>query len=175
MTKSSGVSTELVLRAQPDKGEAVGLIAKLLQKIAMLWQIPNFTPQNSVLLAEWIFDNYQCEPLEVIVQCLQNPPIELLEEKTWRLTPDVITIWMKPFLEKQAAELEKNNQELKQEFKDKLPEINYESFKKRLAEGKALNDNKPQHWKDDPGYKAFKDERIKQSVQPRKTDEQKPK
>lgn len=166
MTKSSKVDTALVLRAQPDKGEVVAHIAKLLQRMAMLWQIPNFTAQNAVILAEWTFDNYSCEPLELITECLTNPPIEQMEEKTWRLTPDTITKWMWPFLEKQAMKLEKDNQANKETFKKELPEINYESFKKRIAEGTALQDTrKNNRWTQDPEYQKLKADRYREKMQ----------
>lgn len=136
-------------------------IALMLEKIATLWQIPNWSMNNSVLLAGWIFENYPNEPLEVIINCLKNPPVT--EDKIYRLTPDVITQWMVVFLEKEAVKRETENNKLKEGFKQPLTEINYESFKKRLAEGTALQDKKEKSnkdWVNDTEYQEFKNRLI---------------
>lgn len=156
---------DVILKEQTDKTETLGLIARSLEKIAMLWQIPNWTPGNSVLLAEWIFDNYGYEPLELILNCLAKPPID--QDKIYRLTPDVITKWMSVALEEQAAKREKENLKLKMNFNDPLEQVDYESFKKRIEEGTALKDSKPKHWADDEEYKRFKAERMKQQLKPK--------
>lgn len=142
----------------------------LLEKVAMLWQIPNWTANNSVLLAEWVYETYNCEPLEVIIKCFQNPPTTdaegnpiLEKDRTWRLTPEVVTKWMAIQLGKESAKRERDLEKFKAGFKDKLPDVDYESFKKRLAEGTALKDNKPKHWKDDPKYQEFKQQRMIQN------------
>lgn len=165
LVKQSGLSMELVLRAQPDKAQAITHIALLIERIAMLWQMPNWSMQNSILLAEWTFENYECEPLEVISKCLKNPPAMVAaDNKTWRLTPEVITNWMTGFLEKAAIEREQENQKMKEAFKHELPEIDYESYKKRINEGTALQDNKPKRWTQDEGYQKFKAERFRKAV-----------
>lgn len=156
MTKSSGVSTALILKEQPDKSKAIGLIAKHLEKIAMLWQIPNWTPNNSVLLAEWVYENYSYEPLEVILKALTSPPVA--EDKTYRLTPDVVKGWLTAELEREAIKREKEEEKAKEDFKAELPHVDYEAFKKRVEEGTAL---RPDHtknkrpWQSDPDYQKF--------------------
>jgi hypothetical protein len=158
--KSSGLSTGLILREQPDKVAAITHIALLIDRVAKLWQMQNWTQENSVMLAEWTFETYSCEPLEVITGCLKNPPVSA--EKTWRLTPEVIAQWMTGTLEKEAIAREKEHQRLKDEFKTELPNVNYESFKKRLAEGTALSDDKrkTERWTQDEAYQKFKAERM---------------
>lgn len=157
MTKSSEINTGLILREQPDKGQAVAVIAKLLSKIATLWQIPNWSAENSVILADWTYENYSYEPMEVIIEALKNPPVT--DEKTWRLTPEVIAKWMTAQLEKESVKRETELQKFKDQFKEKLPDVDYESFKKRLEEGTALPDDKKKRgWKDDAEYQKFSQE-----------------
>lgn len=86
------------------------------------------------------------------------------DNKTWRLTPEVITNWMTGFLEKAAIEREQENQKMKEAFKHELPEIDYESYKKRINEGTALQDSKPKRWTQDEGYQRFKAERFRKAV-----------
>jgi len=159
VSKSTTLLPDVILREQSNKEETLGLIARSLEKISMLWQIPNWTPGNSVLLAEWIFDNYGFEPLELILNCLAKPPID--QDKIYRLTPDVVSKWMSQALEKQAAEREKENLKLKMDFNEPLDKVDYESFKKRIAEGTALKPEPKKHWSDDENYKAFKAERMR--------------
>lgn len=159
----------LILNEQPDKGAAIELIANLLANIATLWQIPNWTANNSVLLAEWVFQTYKYEPLETIFKCLQNPRVG--DDKIYRLTPDVVTKWMSDTLDEAAATREAELKKYKAQFAEKLPDIDYDSFKKRLAEGTALRSDKPKHWKDDAGYLAFKNERMLKHIKDDKQDE----
>ena len=63
-----------------------------------MYQIKDFGPQNALLLSEWIYENYKYEQLESITRCLENPPA--LDEKIWRLTPDVIQSWFMAYLDK---------------------------------------------------------------------------
>lgn len=104
---------------------------------------------------------------------MENPPI--VEDKIYRLTPDVVTQWMANALEKEAAKRETELKKYKQQFTEKLPDVDYDSFRKRLAEGTALKDNKPKHWKDDPDYQKFKNERMlnhaKEDLNEQKTSE----
>lgn len=162
MTSSTG---SLVLRAQPDKAEALKQIAYSLDRLYKLYQIPNWSADNSVLLAEWIFDNYNCEPLELIVKTLNNPPD--VEKDNWRLTPDVISKWMKIALEKYSQQIEKENLSMKPEVKEELPNVDYESFKKRISSG-ALPEVKPPNPFKDPGYLEFKNQRMIQQMKNKK-------
>jgi hypothetical protein len=158
LTTSSTASTALILREQPDKAGTIEVIANLLARVGTLWQIPNWTADNSVLLAEWIYGNYPCEPLDTIFKCLKNPPVT--DDKIYRLTPDVITQWMAVYLEKDAIAREQENQRYKAQFTERLPDVDYNSFRKRIAEGTALREDKPKHWKDDPDYQKFKQDRM---------------
>lgn len=145
----------------------------------MLWQIPNWSPNNSVVLAEWIFDTYTYEPLEVIVECLKNPIVD--EEKIYRLTPDVITKWMAVHLEKAVDRRERYHQKQKEIEKNllgtaMLPETASDEEKQKeyvdfytkhffkFREDFDAIDKKPDHWSADEKYKAFKAERLRQQL-----------
>lgn len=99
---------EIALVSQPDASiEAMKQIAYALQRLALLYQIPNWTENNSVLLAEWIYDNYKYSSLELILSALKNPDYELQgTDKNYRLTPDNIKVFMKKALEKDAEKRE---------------------------------------------------------------------
>lgn len=108
MTKLSSVNLEIALVSQPDASiEAMKQIAYALQRLALLYQIPNWTENNSVLLAEWVYDNYKYSSLELILSALKNPDYELQgTDKNYRLTPDNIKVYMKKALEKDADKRE---------------------------------------------------------------------
>jgi hypothetical protein len=148
--KSSGLNTALILKEQPDKGEAIMHISLLLEKIAMLWQIPNWTANNSVLLAEWVYDTYQYDSMETVLKCLKNPPVDNdpKAEKNWRLSPDLIQKWMLPFLEKDSMYRETSrpkNEEVELSYKPifdwpcALSPVKNKEARKRIWE-KLLND-----------------------------------
>lgn len=158
LTKLSGTNTDLILREQPDKTQAISHIAHLIDRVAMLWLIPNWTIENSVALAEWTFETYQYDKFEIVCRCLKTPPITP-EVKTWRLTPEIISGWMVVFLEKEVIEREKENQKLKESFKEELPEVDYEAFKKRVTNG-ILNDVKPSSGFDNPKYKEYRQQYL---------------
>lgn len=100
-----------IIREQEPK-EMKKLIAMLLQRLAKLYQIPNWTEENAILLTEWIHINYQYEEIDCIVNILTNPPNT--GNKNWRLTPDTVQEWMSVELDKQAEKREKDWQNLKQ-------------------------------------------------------------
>lgn len=91
-----------VLREQP-KSEALTLIADQLDRLAKLYQIPNWDGINSILLAEWIMDEYPAELMQTVMACLSSAKSE---GKTWRLTPDTIREWMGVELDRIAAKRE---------------------------------------------------------------------
>jgi hypothetical protein len=133
MIRSQGLTklskTDMVL-AEQDKGQTIKLVAYLLQRLSKLYQLPNWTEDNAVFLAEWIFDNYKYDSLDDIISCLRNPPHT--DNKQWRLTPDTIKEWMKIILDKRADEREKDNKKLKEVFQDPIEEIDYEAFKLKI-------------------------------------------
>lgn len=120
----------VILKEQKDKEITIELIATMLKRLAMLYQIPNFVNENAVLLAQWIMETYKFETLEVIVECLDSPP--KTGEKNWRLTPDTIESWFALKLEEiikrkeRAYELEK--QRLRDEESKQPP--NFPDFPK---------------------------------------------
>lgn len=64
-----------------------------LDRIAKLYQIPNYDlTVNSMLLSEWIMEEYQHHDLELILETLRKPPV--LNDQTWRLTPDTLKTWI---------------------------------------------------------------------------------
>jgi len=158
------LSKGVILKEQDSK-EVIKHLALLLNRLGKLYLIPGWSEENAVILAEWVFDNYKYEQLEVVTKCLNNPP--QTPDNNWRLTPDLIQKWMKIELEKVAEERENENKKLKEDFKDPLPNIDYASYAKRIEEGKALNEDKPKHWSQDEGYQKFRNERLQKSLKPK--------
>lgn len=101
-----------ILRSQGDKDKTIMMISLLLMKVATLYQIPNWGESQSVVLADWIYQNFQYDKLESIVKTLNNPPID--DDKNWRLTPDTIQSWMAIELERESAKREKEIYNAKQ-------------------------------------------------------------
>lgn len=152
LTKLS--KTDLVL-ADQDKGQTIKLISYMLQRLSKLYQLGNWTEENAVFLAEWIFDNYKYDMLDDIITCLRNPPHT--ENKQWRLTPDTINEWMKIILTKRAEQREADNKKLKEDFKDKLDDIDYDAFKIKI-ESEGLPGEKKREV--DSNYNNFKMEYL---------------
>lgn len=119
-----------VIIKEQNRDDVLKHVALLLTRLAMLYQIPNWFAENSVTLAEWIIENYPCEEIETINSCLRNPPIG--DQPNWRLTPDTVARWMNIELEKVAANRENETKKFKENFKQELPGVDYEAFKKRL-------------------------------------------
>ena len=114
LQSNSGISIltpNTVLREQP-KNEAAKTISAQLDKLARLFQIPNWDQMNTVLLTEWIMDTYPNELTETIISALSRPRID---SKVWRLTPDTITEWMQYEIEREAQERERQVHNAKQE------------------------------------------------------------
>ena len=101
-----------VLNEQPDKKSVQMQIIALLERIVLLYQIPNWSDKNGMLLSEWIMDNYKFETMEVLIECLKNPP--KMKDTSWRLTPDTINGWFVVELERQSELLEKEHQKQKE-------------------------------------------------------------
>jgi len=137
--------------AEQDKGQTINLISYLLQRLSKLYQLTNWTEENAVFLAEWIFDNYKYDSLDDVITCLRNPPHT--ENKQWRLTPDTVKEWMKIVLENRADQRETENKKLKENFKDKLEMVDYDAFKAKI-ENEGLPENKKV--KSDPDYEKFR-------------------
>lgn len=154
------LSKDVILKEQDSK-EVIKHLALLLNRLGKLYLIPGWTEENAVILAEWVYDNYKFEQLSVVTKCLNNPP--RTEENNWRLTPDLIQKWMAVELEKVSMRLEEENKLYKETFKEILPEINYDSFKKRIENGTALQDENKKGF-NDPEYLKFKEERFKKSL-----------
>lgn len=136
---------EIILSEQPDKKLLIAEISSLLLRLVKLYQIPNFDEMSSVLLAEWICENYKFDSFKRVKACLQNPP--RTEEKNWRLTPDTIREWMATELEKEAAERERINNLYKSKDADELHQVPdlpdhvnqlIEDYKNQLAGPKGI-------------------------------------
>ena len=100
-------------------------VCKLLDRLAVIYQIPNYDMKvNSMLLAEWIMDNYKYEDYGLVVESLRNPV--RLNDHTWRLTPDSISGWIEHTrikrAEKAQAEESKKRQEMEISKSDISPE-----------------------------------------------------
>lgn len=85
-------------------------------RISKLYQIPNFDEETAFILVEWLLDEYQCDPIEVVIDCLSHPPHT--GEKNWRLTPDTLRNWMTISLEKEAERKENRHEEAKSRFRE---------------------------------------------------------
>jgi len=122
-----------VIKEQPDKKAVIGQISMMLQQLAKLYQIPNWDGENAVLLAKWIVTKYEYEPLEVVLDCLVNPPTT--GQTNWRLTPDTIEAWLAIRLDEQAQKREKEYQKEKEKLKNMESEAppNWPDFDKLLA------------------------------------------
>lgn len=125
-------TANLVINEQPDKEATIAQIASMLMQLSKLYQVPNFTGENAVLLAKWIIGQYKFEPLDVVLDCLVNPP--RTGEKNWRLTPDTIQEWFSIRLEEQAVKREKEYQKEKQRLREQeSTPPNFPDFDKLLA------------------------------------------
>lgn len=145
------------MREQSDKFEVLKSIASLLQRLAKLYQIPNWSEENAILLAQWIFDNFKYETFETIRECLYNPPIT--GQKNWRLTPDTITEWMVLKLDevaiKREAEHERNKQ-IEQDNNDYiLPDFD------KLFKGTWYDDERKKREYDEIKQREFKEKYFK--------------
>jgi len=147
----------LVIREQPDKEATIAQIASMLNQLAKLYQIPNFNGENAVLLSKWIINKYAYEPLDIIIDCLVNPPST--GEKNWRLTPDTIEQWLSIRLEEQAEKREKEYQKEKQRLREleSLTPPNFPDFDKLLA-GTWYEQAKRDSEFDEEKMKQFKEE-----------------
>lgn len=76
---------------QIPESEAILQLSQMLDKLAKLYQVPNWDSTNAILLAESVRDEYKHYSWELIVQALTNPP---KLEKVWRITPDTIAEWI---------------------------------------------------------------------------------
>jgi hypothetical protein len=161
LTKLS--KTNMVL-AEQDKGQTIKLICFLLQRLSKLYQLPNWSEENALILAEWIFDNYKFDSLDDVITCLKNPP--QTGNKNWRLTPDTIQEWMTIVLEKRAEKREIENKKLKESFIEELPNVDYDAFKTKI-EKEGLPEEKPQS---DLAYEKF---RMQYLIAKQKTEEKK--
>jgi len=132
-----------VINEQPDKQAVQMQIIGLLERIVLLYQIPNWSDKNGLLLSEWVMDNYKFETMEVIITCLKNPP--KMKDTSWRLTPDTINSWFAFELERQAEIREKEHQKRKEsELRlALLPEVdNTLTDEQRANVDKLLNEYK---------------------------------
>lgn len=145
----------MVIREQPDKQATVGQIAKMLNQLAKLYQVPNFDGENAILLANWIVNEYQYEPLNVVLDCLIKPPST--GEKNWRLTPDTIESWLSIKLEEQAIQREKEYQKEKQKLRELESQqpANFPDFDK-LLEGTWFEKAKREENFDQKKYEEIK-------------------
>jgi len=112
LTNSISILPQKVINEQPDKIAVQKEIAGLLERVVILYQIPNWGAKNAIVLSEWIMDNYKFETLETIKSCLKNPPPT--KDPNWRLTPDTINSWFAVELEKQAEQLQNEHQKQKE-------------------------------------------------------------
>ena len=97
--------------AELNREEVVAYIAGMLHGMAQLYQVPNFGPTQSVHLAGWMLRNYKYEQLGTVQKALEN--YRSVEDKTFRMTPDIITDAMTQELEREAEKRETDWMNLK--------------------------------------------------------------
>ena len=115
----STLRPNIIIREQPQVDVALE-IAGLLNRLARLYQIPNWDETNTILLTEWVIEAYPAEEMETIRKALTRP---FSSGKTWRLTPDTLTEWIGAEIEKQAIERERQAHNFKaSEIQKELPE-----------------------------------------------------
>ncbi len=117
-------------------------ICDALDRIAKLYQIPNYDfTVNSMLLAEWILDEYKHHQLELVLETLRKPPI--LNDQAWRLTPDTLKNWIdlkrieRANLKERQESLKRQSEPVKEIPKDEKERIDLliEEFKAKLSDG----------------------------------------
>lgn len=118
-TALSTLTPSTVLRELP-KSDVINMIGDQLDRLAKLYQVPNWDAVNTVLLSEWIVDTYHSDLLKTVLDCLSRPR---RTDKVWRLTPDTITEWMTSEQEALAARRENyvhnaKHEEVKSEWTD---------------------------------------------------------
>jgi len=108
---TSSTEKSIILKEQTDKKEVLKNLVYLLNRIAKLYQIPNFDNENSVLLASWIYETYQYDQFDTIENALTNP--KPLDNNAFRLTPDIVAQWISIELDNKAMKLEQEHQKNK--------------------------------------------------------------
>lgn len=149
----------VVLQEQKDKAITIELIAQMLKRLALLYQVPNFDNENAVLLAQWIMQTYKYETLEVIVECLEAPP--KTGEKNWRLTPDTIESWftitLEEIVKRREREIEKAKQKQREEESKLPPNI---PDLANMFKGTGTWFEKAQQEESEDDYKKFKEQYL---------------
>lgn len=135
------MNRSLILREQ-DKYAVIKDIALKLLNVARLYSIKDFADDNAVLLAQWIYDNYLCETLEMVNRVLSNPPTS--KERVWRLTPDTINEWMTIELEREAVVREREVHNQKQiEVENEWTPDRLAQWRKVIDESKGFKPSLP--------------------------------
>lgn len=102
------------LRLLPED-ETIDKISKALLRLATLYQIPNFSAPNALILAESIMENFPHKTLDLILDTLRNPPTIYDKgnvAQSWRLNPDTVKAWVN------AKAIEREEQRLKAEARE---------------------------------------------------------
>lgn len=160
LTTLSNLATGVVIRNQP-KEEVLKHISVLLLRLGKLYGIKDFDEMSAVMLAEWVYEQYKYEEIQIVTRVLHNPPSITDEggggKTNWRLTPDTIREWMRIELEKVAEKREQRHNERKiQTPSTPIAGIDYESYKKRLESGWLDRSDKTV----DEDYEKFKTEYL---------------
>lgn len=125
-----------VLSELPQESVIKVLVASLM-KLAKLYQIKDFDTETAVLNAHWITQNYKYEQLDNVTRCLENPPS--INEKVWRINPDIIQTWISVFLDSIYAKREKeiHNQKFIEEPEGE-PDPRLEAWLKELESKEGI-------------------------------------
>jgi hypothetical protein len=167
-TIESRLSMDKIANEQ-SKTDCIFYIGMLLKRLSILYQIPNWTEDNQEILAEWIYDNYKFNQMDVITSCLKNPPVK---EKVWRLTPDVVSDWMTEFLLQASIKLEQDHERKKLIEKNLQPsESTSEFYKKNFFEFENNILKQPEKSKDQ-AFEEFKGKYISEKIAKDQIDKQ---
>lgn len=109
-----------------DEKTVTKILCDLLDRIAKLYQIPNYDEVNSILLAEWILDEYKHHDLELVQISLRKPPVS--NDQQWRLTPDTLKNWIEHTRIKREIEKDKILSEERQNAKVLFPPLSEETI-----------------------------------------------
>lgn len=146
---------DVPLRVQP-KAPVIEHISALILRLAMLYSIPNYSAGQSIVLAEWVVEKYNCDLLDTIIKALTDPPI-IPGEKTWRLNPDTISAWMAIEIDKLAEQRESKWQNIKNKEADRSESSPVtDEFLQNLFKDSWIQKYRDGELSKEEGYKAFK-------------------
>lgn len=102
-------------------------LCDLLDRLVKLYQIKDFDEVNSLLLAEWLIEEYKYYDLDLVLTALRKPPVT--RDQAWRLTPDTLTNWIDLTRFKRESDKAKKESEERQNAELVYPPLEQETMK----------------------------------------------